>query len=94
MEFCVGQCKKRFTAYLSIASIHNYCSRKHADEYQRLLNIAPETIPPYWIREGTGKTFEIKEKIHVPITVYFSNAKQAKSKISFDIAPIMENFTL
>ena len=94
IEFCAGQCKKRFTAYLSTASIHNYCSRKHANKFQRILNIVPETIPPYQIKEGTGKSFDIKEKIDVPVTVYFSNTKQAKLKILFHIASIMEKITL
>ena len=94
MEFCVGQCKRRFTAYLSTASIHNYCSRKHANKFQRLLNILPETIPPYQIREGTGRVFDVNEKLNIPVTVYFSNAKRDKLKISFHIVPIMENSTL
>ena len=63
IEFCAGQCKKRFTAYLSTASIHNYCSRKQANEFQRLLNIQPESIPSYKVKDATGKTQEIHEKI-------------------------------
>ena len=94
MEFYVGQCKTIFTAYLSTASIHNYCSRKHADEFQRLLNIVPETISNYQMKEGTGKVFDIKEKIIIPVTIYFSNAKRTKLKVTFHITPIMENITL
>ena len=94
IEFRVGQCKKRFTAYLSTASIHNYCSRKQANEFQRLLNIVPETIPPYKIKEATGKFYDINEKLIVPVIIYFSNAKRAKIRISFHIAPIMGEITL
>ena len=93
-DFCVGQCKKRFTANLSTASIHNYCSRKQANEFQRLLNIVPETISPYKIKEATGKFYDINEKFTVPVIIYFSNAKRTKIRISFHIAPIMEEITL
>ena len=62
IEFCAGQCKKRFTAYLSTASSHNYCSRKQANEFQRLLNIQPESIPSYKVKDATGRIQEIHEK--------------------------------
>ena len=38
--------------------------------------------------------FDIKEKIIVLVTIYFSNAKKAKIKISFHIAPLMTDITL
>ena len=94
IEFCAGQCKKRFTAYLSTASIHNYCSRKQANEFQRLLNIQPEPIPSYKVEDATRKTQEIHEKIIVPVIFYFSNAKRANMKLSFHIVPVMQEITL
>ena len=94
IDFCVGQCKKRFIAYLSTASIHNYCSRKQANEFQRLLNITPETIDSYKIKDATGTFHDISEKLVVPVIIYFSNAKKASIKISFHIAPIMDDITL
>ena len=62
IEFCAGQCKKRFTAYLSTASIHNYCSRKQANEFQRLLNIQPEPIPSYKVKMQRGKLRKFMRK--------------------------------
>ena len=94
IDFCVGQCKKRFIAYLSTASIHNYCSRKQAKEFQRLLNITPESIHSYKIKDATGTFYDISEKLIVPVIIYFSNAKKANIRISFHIAPMMENITL
>ena len=94
IEFCAGQCKKRFTAYLSTASSHNYCSRKQANEFQRLLNITPESIPSYKIKDATGRSNDIHEKLVVPVIFYFSNAKRANIKLSFHIAPNMEEITL
>ena len=82
IEFCAGQCKKRFTAYLSTASSHNYCSRKQANEFQRLLNIQPESIPSYKVKDATGRIQEIHEKIIVPVIFYFSNAKKANIKLA------------
>ena len=94
IEFRVGQCKKRFTAYLSTASSHNYCSRKQANEFQRLLNIQPESIPSYKVKDATGRIQEIHEKIIVPVIFYFSNAKKANMKLSFHVIPIVQNITL
>lgn len=94
IEFCAGQCKKRFTAYLSTASSHNYCSRKQANEFQRLLNIQPESIPSYKVKDATGRIQEIHEKIIVPVIFYFSNAKKANMKLSFHIIPNVQNITL
>ena len=94
IEFCAGQCKKRFTAYLSTASSHNYCSRKQANEFQRLLNIQPESIPSYKVKDATGRIQEIHEKIIVPVIFYFSNAKKANMKLSFHVIPVMQNITL
>ena len=69
IEFCAGQCKKRFTAYLSTASSHNYCSRKQANEFQRLLNIQPESIPSYKVKEK--KILTLKDLLISKWTVTF-----------------------
>ena len=70
--------------------------RQHFEEYpsEKFTKYPKITISNYQMKEGTGKVFDIKEKIIIPVTIYFSNAKRTKLKVTFHITPIMENITL
>ena len=80
INFSVGQCRRQFEACLCNDAIHNFCSTKSADEFQRILNIDKIPIEPCVITTANGTKYISSHKIIVPVNFFYTNGKGERSK--------------